>query len=357
MNRISLALIGCGDVAQRDYLPELDRITDRAAIVAVCGRTEVRARETAERYGAASYTDVERMLRESRADAVVNLTPVQIHGETTLMALEAGKHVYSEKPLAGSVAEATRLVETARRRGLVLVAAPCVLLFPQVLLAGELLEEGTIGAVHTIRGRGFGGVPPWRGYGSDPTPFFAAGGGPLVDMGVYPLHAITGLIGPAQRVAAMSARAQEGFVVVDGPAAGRHVPIEVADVWHLLLELPGQAIASIEANNVARGTRARELELMGLQGTIALDLIDVSPPVDLLQDGVWRSLEVPRTGRVRGPDHLLGVEHLIDCIGSDKPPILSGEHAVHVVEILERAERSAATGTAEPLTTSFQRRR
>ena len=344
-DRIKLALLGCGDVAQRDYLPEFHRIADRAELVAVCGRGATRAREVAAAYGIPSwYTDAERMLGEREIDAVVNLTPIQVHAETTLMALRAGKHVYGEKPIAGSVAAADAIGDEARRRGLVVVSAPSVLLFPQLIHARRLLAEGAIGPVHAALGRGYGGVPPWSGYPSDPSQFFAVGGGPLADMGVYPLHALTGLLGPVRRVSAMAARAQTAFTIGDGPHAGTRVPIEVPDNWHLLLDLGEERLATVTANNVAHASRAPQLELFGLGGTIALDLLDVAAPVEIFTpEQGWRSEPIDHD-RAGGPDHILGVAHLVDCIRSGAAPIASVEHAIHVVAVLEAAAEAAATG-------------
>ena len=196
---VKLALLGCGDVAQRDYLPEMHRLAGRAELVAVCGRTPERVRQVADQYDIpARYDDYRTMLAESDAEAVINLTPIQTHTETTLAALAAGKHVYSEKPVATTLDDARRIRDEADRRGLTLVCAPSVLLFPQVRFARELVASGRIGTVHAALGRGYGGVPPWSGYPSDPSPFFARGAGPLADMGVYPLHAITGILGPVE---------------------------------------------------------------------------------------------------------------------------------------------------------------
>ncbi len=279
MEKLRLAVIGVGDVAQRDYLPEFHRIADRAEIVAVCGRSEVRARSVAEQYHIpAWYTDYERMLGESYAEAVINLTPLQIHAETTLAALRAGKHVYVEKPLAPNAAIARSIAAEACREGLRLVCAPSVMLFPQVHYAQTLLENGLIGEVYSARGHGHGGVPPWSGYSSDPSQFFVTGGGPARDMGVYPLHALTGLLGPARRVTAMTSRAQQSFTVTDEPARGKTIPVEVDDNWHIVLDLGHRRLASVEASNCVQGTQAPQLELYGLRGTIALDLLDVSAP-------------------------------------------------------------------------------
>lgn len=355
MARVKLAFLGCGDVAQRDYLPELHRIGDRVELVAVCGRTEGRVRAVAAHYGfAAWYTDYRRMLVESEADAVINLTPIQLHAETNLAALRAGKHVYTEKPVTSSVADARQLQEVAAAQKLIVVCAPCVMLFPQVVAIQKLLAEETIGPIYSASGTGHGGVPPWRGYMSDPSQFFHRGGGPAFDMGVYPLHALTGLLGPARRVTAMAGRAQERFTVPDGPYAGQEIEIEVSDNWHILVDFGEGRLAAVDATNCVRATRNPQLEVRGLQGTIAADLLDVSAPIEVLVAGRgWESQPIPITGRASGPDHLLGIEHLVECIQTQRAPLLSLEHALHVVEIVEKAQRSAEQGVTLEIESRF----
>lgn len=357
MAKLKLAVLGVGDVAQRDYLPELHRLAERVELVAVCGKGEARVRSVASEYGVPRWhTDHRRMLDDSRIDAVLNLTPIQIHAETNLAVLRAGKHLYSEKPFAGSVAEGKLLEFEALRRGLKVVSAPCVMLFPQVCYAAQLLVEGAIGSVYSARAHGHGGVPPWSGYSSDPSQFFTAGGGPLVDMGVYPLHALTGLLGPVRRVAAMAARGNSSFVVPDGPAIGKRVDVTVEDNWRLVLDLGDRRLASVDANNVVQATRAPQLEIFGLEGTIAVNLLDVSAPVELYRPSSgWEQIAMPRTGRASGPDHLLGVEHLVDCVEHDGEPVLSIAHALHVVDILERVALSAAEGRMMEVTSTFDR--
>jgi predicted dehydrogenase len=351
---VRLALIGVGDVAQRDYLTELLRIADRAELVAVCGRTEKRSRRVAERYEVKNwYTDYRRMLAETDAEAVINLTPMQLHAKVNLFALRASKHVYTEKPVATSVSEAIRLRTAARERNLKLVCAPSVLLFPQVRYARSLLEEGAIGEVHSASGRGLAGVPPWSGYTSDPSQYFSLGGGPALDVGVYPLHALTGLLGPARRVVSMIAKSQRSFTVGDRPTKGKDVKIEVDDNWKLLLDLGGSRLAAIDANYCVQDSRAPELEIHGLRGTIAVNLLDVSAPVAVMREGSrWEQVLVPHA-RGAGPDHILGVEHLVDCIQGGKEPVLSVEHAIHVLEIIERAAQSSQEGRILDLENTF----
>ena len=355
MAKVKFAFLGCGDVAQRDYLPEFHRLGDRAEIVAVCGRTESRVRNVAEHYQIANwYTDADRMFAETDATAVVNLTPIHVHLETTLAALEAGKHVYSEKPTATSVQDILRIKDAANQRNLIVVCAPSVMVFPQVKFAQDILTRGEIGEVFSARGIGHWGVPPWSGFPSDPTPFFAKGAGPAMDMGVYPLHVLTGLLGPVQRVTAMVGHVLDHFTIPDGPYVGKVVQNEEKDNWQMILDFGNARLATMVAQGCIQDTLAPQVELHGLAGTIALNLLDVSAPVEMLKPGTgWKSIQLPQTGRTAGPDHHLGLEHLVDCIQNSVNPVLSIDHALHVVEIIEKAAQSALEGRALSIEHTF----
>jgi predicted dehydrogenase len=342
---VRFALLGVGDVAQRDYLPEFHRLGGRAEVVAACGRSEERVRSVAESYGIPRwFTDYERMLAEEETDAVINLTPIQLHAETNLACLKAGKHLYSEKPLASTSAEARRLQEEAERRGLTIVCAPCVALFPQVAAARALIESGAVGRISSARAVGHMGVPPWEGFKSDPTPYFARGAGPALDMGVYPLHTLTYLLGPVRRVTALVSQVMEEFAIREGPYAGTCVRVETPDNWQLVLDFGGGALATVSANSCVAGTLAPEVELYGLQGTIALEPLDVSRPVRVLRDGAWEEIPPAGTGRESGPDHHLGIEHLVDCLEHVVEPVLSAAAAIHVLDVIEQGERSSCEG-------------
>jgi predicted dehydrogenase len=344
---LRLAVIGAGDVAQRDYLPELPRLGDAIALQVIAARTEERASAAAERFGARRWTtSFEEAVAADDVDAVVNLTPFPLHETVTHAALAAGKHVYSEKPIARSADAADRIASEARRRGLTVVAAPSILLFPQVVRAREILVEGSIGTIRLARGQALGGIPPWSGYMSDPTPFFVELGGPLADMAVYPLHALTGLLGDAVRVTALSSRARERFTVEDGPFAGKEIQVEVDDNWVIALELANGCLATVEANNVVDETLAPELEILGEHGVLAISLLDVSQPVRILAGGQTREEPVAFERLGGGPDHVLGIAHLAECVAAGTEPVPSLEHARHVLAILDAARSSAETGRA-----------
>jgi predicted dehydrogenase len=351
---LRLAIVGVGDVAQRDYLPELGRLAERVEVIVACSRTAERARDVSERFEIPRWTtSFHEAVSADDVDAVLNLTPFSLHVDVTLAALAAGKHVYSEKPLALTSAEARVIAEQADRSGRVVVAAPCVLLFPQVRRAREIVDSGELGTVFTARGHGQGGVPPWEGYLSDPSPYFARAGGPLVDMAVYPLHALTGLLGPVREVSAFSAKTRDSFDVVEGPFAGKSVPVEAPDAWHLILRFADGTLSSVEANNCASGAVAPELELRGERGALGVSLLDVSQPLDVQVDGEDRTEIVPHE-RTAGPDHVLGIEHLADCVEEGLEPIASVAHAAHVIEVLEAAVRSAAEGRLVSVESDFR---
>jgi predicted dehydrogenase len=173
-------------------------------------------------------------------------------------------------------------------------------------------------------------------------------------MGVYPLHVLTGLLGPVQRVTALVSKVLDSFVVEDGPLAGARVPVEADDHWQMILDFGDGRLATVAANNVVLGSRAPQVEIHGLRGTVALDPIDVASPVEVLRAGQgWERVTLPQSGRASGPDHHLGIEHLVDCIQHDAEPVLSAAHALHVVEIIEKAAQSAQTGCVQSIDTVY----
>jgi len=112
----------------------------------------------------------------------------------------------------------------------------------------------------------------------------------------------------------------------------------------------------VTANNVVRDVRAPQMEVSGLEGTVSVDLLDVAAPLETLLPGEgWMPTTVPHA-RAGGPDHLLGVEHLVECIETGQPPIPSIEHAAHVIEIMEAAAASVRSGRAVEVTTTFPER-
>ena len=349
---IRLGVIGAGDVAWRDYLPEIGRLTG-ASVEVITSMDGRRARDAATHFSIPRWGAGVDAVLEADVDAVVNLTPSAAHASINRQCIGAGKHVYSEKPFAATLSDADELINLAAQRGVTLVCAPSVMVFPQVRRADETIHRGDVGTVWSVVGQFLGGRPPWDGYASDPTPFFAAGAGPLRDIGVYPLHAVTGLIGPAHSVVAYSVKTQASFQPDDGPMARRRVPVVADDLWHVMLRLRGDVIATLRSDFATAGTTAiPDVEINGEGGSLSLALIDMTAPLVVHRGGTTETFLAPNA-RAEGPDHLLGVQHLVDCLTHGTSNLLSAEHARHVIEIIEAAERSATTGNTVHLTTTF----
>lgn len=350
---VRLGVIGAGDVAARDYLPEAHRLLN-ARITAIASADGRRAADLAAQFSIPeSFAGHQALIDSGTIDAVVNLTPARHHETINVAAIRAGLHVYSEKPFAASLVAAEHLGKQARAANVIVVCAPSVMVFPQVQRAVQLVASGAIGPVWTATGQFLGGRPPWEGYGSDPSPFFATGSGPLVDIGVYPLHALSGLLGPVEQVTAMSTRTQQSFVQIGGPADGATIPVEVDDVWQLMLRFRSGAVGFLRADFATAGVSAApDLELCGERGAIALSLMDMTAPLRVHRGDDWHDELFPE-GRADGPDHLLGVQHLVDCIHGTARPVLTIEHATHVIEVLEAAITASAGRTSVALTTSF----
>jgi predicted dehydrogenase len=362
-----VGVIGCGDVAQYVYLPTL---AQHGGAAAVCDLDAARAARTGTRFAvAAVYTDLDRFLAEAPVDAVVNLTPNPRHYGVSLAALRAGKHVYSEKTLALTPEDADRLVAEAGERGLVLAAAPAVVLNPAVEAARRLVRDGAIGTVcfcaahYSHQGPARAGYFRWYSHAmglaghavddlesTDPSWFYRPGGGPLLDLGVYALHGLTGILGPVRRVTALSARRLPELVVEGGVARGQRIPVEVDDSSLLLLDFGDGVMASLDASYNVLATRRPQFEFYGSEGVLALQpQARGGPLLELHRGGEWTQPEVPGP-----PWHLgSGIPEFLAAIRERRRPVISAEHARHVLEVCVRAYEAARSGETRAVERSF----
>jgi predicted dehydrogenase len=352
MRKVNVGVVGCGDAAQHVYLSEFHRIKDRAQLVAVCDRMEARAQAARKRFGAqASYTDLHRFLRESDVELVLNLTPHHAHAGVSLAALEAGRHVYTEKPMAQSLDEATQLIEAARAHRVKLACAPVTLLLPTMRRWQQRIREGAIGRPTFARAQALA-APLWDGFSPDHAWYFTAGSGPLMDMGVYALTGLTGLFGPALHVSAMSGTILPERVIRDGPFAGTRIQTHVDDSVHLHLDF-GRLFASLDVSWCVQASRNELLEVYGEAGTLSGDPTAANMPMHWFGAGSpWRVEDSPPP-LPRRDDWIQGVVHLIECVVNDTEPVNNALHARHVLDIMLTALHSAKEGRTLALHTTF----
>jgi predicted dehydrogenase len=296
---------------------------------------------------------VDELVADPSVDLVLNLTPPSVHVAVIRQALAAGKHVYSEKPLATTTAEAGELVAEADRRGLRLGCAPDIFLGGAYQAARALVDEGAIGEPLSVSAAMLvGSQATWH---PNPDIFFADGAGPLLDMGPYYLTAIVALLGPVRRVAGFaSTRVRERAIEI-GPRAGERFTAETPTHTAAVLELASGVTANLVASFEAVGQYVCELRIHGTEGVLALpDPNAFDGPVRLrrLRDG-WH--DVPFASRGKQDSRGIGVHDLVEAITTDRPHRASGQLAHHVVDVARTILVAAAEGRTHDIATSVER--
>jgi len=330
-------------IAWSRYFPQVKQ-NPSAELVAVCDRHEERAKKAVEaNFAKEYYLDYEKMLERADIEAVIITTPHMTHAAMAIEALKAGKHVLVEKPLASSFAEADRIVKEAKRAKTKLMAlpapSPCMESFNKVK---ELVDGEYLGKICFAKSRLAHSGPGHAKW------YYQKGGGAAVDLGIYPITKITGLLGPAKKVQAFF-----GTAIPERVSAGEKIKVEVEDNVLISLDFGEGALASVEANYVTilEMEKGSHSEIYGTKGVVFLDRRDQNlsfySRIELYagMEG-WIEKTFPaKEYRV--------VDSFVDSIIHDKKPPYTGEQQRHIIEILEAAKESAENGKSIKLNSTF----
>jgi predicted dehydrogenase len=359
---IRLAVIGCGYVAQNDYFPVLasEEVRRRVEVVAVCDTVPGRAEHTATVFGfGAGFTDLESTLAQACPELVAILTPIPLHFDQAVQSLRSGAHVYVQKTMTATVAEAVELVRLAAELNLVLTASPGQMLDEAHQFAARAISDGSVGEICFVRGQG-----PHAGHengalnGADPTWYYRGGSGPLPDVAVYPLTSLTSLVGPVLRVTATS-----GQALKQRYWEGKPLDPEEDDSWVLALDFGHGVLGSVHANFLTRKFNTPQVEIYGSTGVIQLGgwtkpevplEICVDPDATGGTERVWTRPSLPTPANNYKPT-ARDLLHTIDALRSSETPSLDPSQAVHVIDVIETARRSAATGMPLEIHSTFDR--
>ncbi len=362
---LKFGIIGCGDVAFRTYFPGIDGIADRATVAVCFDPIAERAERAAARFpGARAVTSLEALLATKGLDGLFNLTPAPLHLATTGAALDAGFNVFSEKPLAGSVADGQALIAKAKANGLLLYCAPAVMATGRFRWLQKLIASGKLGRPLSATAQQANmGPAEWRAYTGDPTVFYKPGVGPLIDIGVYPLHAMTGLIGPVKRLQAFGGISIPRRMVTIERLAGQQIEVETPDQLLIHLDFGEARFGQLFASFAVPRSKAPAFELHGSGGSISIsqeDWYSGNGATDVfLRDetpigaaGWMNGVPLPD---FPGPENLIGAgpRHFAESLLGQTQPILTADHACHVLEIMLTAYRSIREGRAIDLETTF----
>ncbi len=343
--------MGVGQISAQylQTLPDLPELE----LVAVADLDADRARQVAADQGVVALS-LPDLLAYDDVDLVLNLTVPAVHVEVGTAALEAGRHLYAEKPLGLSLADAAPMVQLARERGLRIGSAPDTVLGTGVQTARHLLDSGVVGEPYAA-------AVAWSSPGHEawhPAPYFyySPGGGPLLDMGPYYLTALVTLLGPVERVSGLSRRSSRLRTVATGPQAGTPVPVTVDTSVQALLEHRGGTTSTVSLSFDVRASRRPLFEVYGTTGTVAVpdpNTFDGLVEVWTAATGEWRP--VPAAAGYAGAGRGVGVADLARALATGGPHRASGDLALHVLEIMDAIPRSSAEHAAVELATTVER--
>ncbi|HEX4766721.1 MAG TPA: Gfo/Idh/MocA family oxidoreductase [Lichenihabitans sp.] len=361
---LRVGLVGCGTISDI-YLANAPRFRDIAVVACADLRPEATARQAAA-YGIAAR-DTDELLASPDIDIVLNLTVPDAHAAVSLAALAAGKHVYSEKPLATTLADGLAIKRSADGSGLRIGAAPDTVLGAAVQEARRRIDAGAIGrplfGVATVLSHGMEDWHPNPGF------FFRAGGGPVFDMGPYYLTTLVTLLGP---VASVSATAQTGsverIVSAEGsPLKGSRIPVGTPTTLSALLSFAsGAEVAFLVSWDVWRHGML-PLELHGTEGSVRLpDPNWFGGDVAVATGrGEWRTTATskrvfgrpnwPRDEPIHANHRGLGLAEMARAIVEGRPHRASGDLALHVLAVMAAILRAAETRAPVAISQSCMR--
>lgn len=346
-----VGIIGCGTIS--DVYFQAGQIFEILDIVACADLVSASAQAKADKYGVQALSVAE-LLADPSIEIVINLTIPKAHAEVAQAALEAGKSVYNEKPLALKREDAQTLLLLAQERGLLLGGAPDTFLGAGLQTCRRLIDEGVIGVP-------IGGSAAMLGHGPEswhPNPdfFYQVGGGPMFDMGPYYLTALVSLLGPIQRICGSARISLAERTITSQARAGQKITVEIPTHIAGVLDFVSGPIVTLTTSFDVWASDLPRIEIYGTEGTLSLpDPNTFGGPVRVRRAGqsAWEEIPVtrPYTGNSRG----LGVADLAYALRSGRPARANGGLTNHVLDAMHAFHDASSSGQYVRLASTCQR--
>ena len=281
---------------------------------------------------------VDELLADPDIDLVLNLTPPTAHAAVSRAALEAGKHVYTEKPLATTVEDGRALVAEAERQGLRLGCAPDTFLSGAYRAARRLIDEGAIGVPIGASSRMLvGGPDAWH---PNAAAFYRPGGGPLLDIAPYYLTATVALLGPIESVAGFATTPTPTRALGAGPLAGRTIDSEVPTHAAAVFRMRQGSVATLTVSFEARDQYVSGMEVFGTEASLVLPDANEFGGTVLIRRGEGEPEPQPYESRGARETRGLGLDDLAESLREGTPHRASGELGLHVLAAADAVVRS-----------------
>ena len=347
---IKVAIIGCGSVSNR-YIIHLQS-SPLVKIVSLCDIKQDRAEAQNKKYniGASTYNHIDALLKGNAFDLMLTLTDMQMHGSLNKIALQAGKNVWSEKPLANTYAEGKALVDYAKLKGVRIWGAPAVVTSPQFEFMSKTIQEGKLGKLASAHGQYGHTGPTWSSF------FYEPLGGSMPDLGVYNMATLTGLLGPAKSVMAMTSIVNKEREIDEKGI----VQVKEEDNAHILLEHDNGVISHIMCGfnyfdpfgHEAKNQTLHSIQIFGDKGNMRLIGYDWEPKSVVLDNSWTEAPQVLQTDD-KGYQWQEGATRIAGALSKNIEPRINVLHSLHVLEIIEAARKSSKEGIKVKLVSSF----
>ena len=344
-----IGMIGCGVISQQ-YLKSFDELPD-VQLVAVADLDPARAAAAAEGREGVRALSVDELIADPEVDTVLNLTIPAAHADVDLRAIAAGKNVYSEKPFAVTTEEGAEVLVAAQAAGVLVGSAPDTVLGTGTQTARTAIDDGLIGTPTAATATMV--CPGHERWHPQPDFYYQPGGGPLLDMGPYYIHALVTLLGPITAVIGAAARPRRERTIGSGPRAGETIPVRTdTHVTGVLVHASG-VLSTLVMSFDAVATSAHPLEIHGTEGTLAVpDPNHFSGEVTVrrLAGEGWETL--PVTGGYEEAGRGIGLQDM-----AVRGPELraSGELGQHVLEVMNAVLESAHGGARVEIASTVAR--
>ena len=354
MDKIRLGVVGCGAISGI-YLKNLTSLFRMVEVVAVADLITERSKAKAEEFHVPVVCTTEELMAMPDINAVVNLTPPLVHAEIANAALDAGKHVYGEKPLAVNREDGRIIIEKARSKGLLVASAPETFLGGGIQTSRKMIDEGWIGT--PIAATAFMTCHGHESWHPDPEFYYQVGGGPMFDMGPYYLTALVNLLGPVSAVSGMTRITFPERTITSAPKYGKVIEVEIPTHVTGLLQFASGAIGTMITSFDVWGAQLPRIEIYGTEGTLSVpDPNTFGGPVRLKtrhKGSEWQEIPIPfaYTQNTRG----MGVADMACALQTGRPHRAHGDMAFHVLDIMQGFHEAADSGRTQALQSTCRR--
>ncbi|MBO1003975.1 Gfo/Idh/MocA family protein [Pseudogracilibacillus auburnensis] len=353
MEKVKVGLIGCGMISEI-YLKNISEVFQNLDVVAVADINLESAQTRATQFNIPKACTPEELLADEEIEMIINLTIPSAHAPIALQAIEKGKHVFMEKPLAVTREDGQKVLQAAKEKGVYVGSAPDTFLGGGLQTCRKLIDDGWIGEPIGATAFMMGSGP--EGFHPNPDFFYVEGGGPMFDMGPYYLTALINLIGPIKRVTGSARATYSERTIQAGPRTGEKIPVEIPTHIAGVFDFENGAVGTIITSFDVWGSQLPRIEIYGTSGTLIVpDPNNFGGEIFVKRktDHDWSV--VPLTHGFKENSRGIGAADMAKAIRTGGANRASGELAYHVLDVMHAFIDASESGKHVDITSGCKR--